>query len=92
MRIVLVGAELEENLAIRYLWGALAADGHEVVPVVFNEAADTERAADQIAASGARIAGYSMVFTARAREFAGLASRARQVRPGSAGLDGEVVG
>jgi anaerobic magnesium-protoporphyrin IX monomethyl ester cyclase len=77
VRIALVGAEVQENLAIRYIGAALEADGHEVVLVAFDHQGDTERVARRIASSGARMAGYSMVFTARAHEFAHLATRAR---------------
>ncbi|MCC6526918.1 MAG: cobalamin-dependent protein, partial [Polyangiaceae bacterium] len=77
MHVVLVGAELEENLAIRYLAGALERALHRVSYVVFDGPDDVERAAREIVASGARIAGYSMVFTHRARQFVELATRAR---------------
>ena len=79
MHVVLVGAEFEENLAIRYLWGALEAAGHRVTHVVFNRRTDLERAAAAVARSGAAVAGLSMVFTARGREFAALAKRAREL-------------
>jgi radical SAM superfamily enzyme YgiQ (UPF0313 family) len=86
MHVVLVGAEFEENLAVRYLRGALEAEGHEVTTVVFNEPGETERAAREIVAAGAPLAGFSMVFTYRAREFARLAERARQL-----GYTGHIV-
>lgn len=79
MHVVLVGAEFEENLAVRYLRGALEHAGHRVTSVVFNEATETERAAREIVASGAPLCGLSMVFTYRAREFARLAARAREL-------------
>jgi radical SAM superfamily enzyme YgiQ (UPF0313 family) len=79
MHVVLVGPELEENLALRYLRGALEAEGHLVTQVDFDAPADLERAARAIAASGARIAGFSMVFTRRADEFARLATRCREL-------------
>ena len=79
MHVVLVGAELEENLALRYLAGALERAGHRATLVVFDAPRDVERAAREIAASDAPIAGYSMVFTHRAREFAELAGRAREL-------------
>ena len=79
MRIVLVGAEFEENLAVRYLRGALERAGHEAIQVVFNEAGDTERVAQLVANSDAALAGFSMVFTSRARQFARLAERVRQL-------------
>lgn len=79
MRIALVGAEFEENLAIRYIWGALEAAGHEVVQVVFNDVLGLEDAAAQLARSNTDLAGFSMVFTYRAREFADLATRVREL-------------
>ncbi|MEI8257282.1 MAG: cobalamin-dependent protein [Deltaproteobacteria bacterium] len=79
MDIVLVGAEQGENLAVRYLWGALERAGHSVRHVTFNRAEDCERAARDVAASGAALAGFSMVFTQRARQFAALIARAREL-------------
>lgn len=79
MRIALVGAEFEENLAVRYIRGTLEAAGHDVVQLVFNEPADLERAARELAESGAPLCGMSLVFTYRARQFAMLAQRAREL-------------
>lgn len=86
MRVALVGAEFEDNLAIRYLWSALEARGHQVVQVVFNAPEELERAARELCASGAAVAGFSMVFTLRAREFAALATRAREL-----GFPGHII-
>ena len=77
MHVALIGAEFEENLAIRSIQGALEDAGHTVLVVVFNGPEDTDRAARELAGSGAALAGLSMVFTYRAREFADLATRAR---------------
>jgi len=79
MRIALVGAEFEENLAVRYLRGALEAAGHEVVQIVYNGIDELERAARELAAADAPLAGLSMVFTHRARQFATLARRVRDL-------------
>jgi len=79
MHVVLVGAEFEENLAIRYLRGALEHASHRVTQLVFNRADQIEEVARAIAASGAELTGFSMVFTYRAREFARLATRAREL-------------
>ena len=84
MHIVLVGPELEENLTLRYLEGALLRDGHSVTLVVFDSARDVERAAKEIAGSGADIAGFTMVFTRRADEYAALIRRCRAL--GFAGI------
>lgn len=86
MRIALVGAELEENLAVRYIRAALEAEGHVVEQITFNDIEQLEDAAHRLAASGAALAGFSMVFTYRAREFATLARRARVL-----GFNGHLV-
>ena len=86
MRIALVGAELEENLAIRYLRAALANAGHQVVQVDFNCAQDTESVARLLVEGAPALIGLSMVFTARAREFCKLAGRTRAL-----GYRGHVV-
>ena len=77
MHIALVGAECEENLALRYIRATLEHSGHAVTQIPFNTVADTESAARTLATTGAPLAGFSMVFTYRAREFAALAQRAR---------------
>ena len=79
MHVALVGAEHQEDLTVRYLWGALEAAGHEVTHVVFNDVEDLERAARQLVETHAPLAGLSMVFTSRAAEMALLAERARQL-------------
>jgi anaerobic magnesium-protoporphyrin IX monomethyl ester cyclase len=77
MRIAVVGAELEENLAVRYIRSALVSEGHQVFQVDFNSADETEAAARTLVASAPDIIAMSMVFTSRAREFLALATRAR---------------
>jgi len=79
MHVALIGAELEENLAVRYLRGALQHACHRVTQLVFDDAEQVEEVAHKLADSGAELAGMSMVFTWRAREFAALAARARQL-------------
>jgi anaerobic magnesium-protoporphyrin IX monomethyl ester cyclase len=79
MRVALIGAELEENLALRCLAGALQAEGHDPLIVPFDEPQDERRAAADLAGSGAAIAGFSMVFTRRGEEFARLIRRCREL-------------
>jgi radical SAM superfamily enzyme YgiQ (UPF0313 family) len=86
MHVALVGAEFEENLAVRYLLGALDRAGCEVTSILFNDESEVDAAAEAIVASGAAITGLSMVFTYRAREFARLATRAREL-----GYEGHVI-
>lgn len=78
MRIAMVGAELEENLSVRYIGATLAREGHEVCIVPFSTVQDEERAAESIVEWGTDLVGLSMVFQARASEFMGLAARLRE--------------
>lgn len=79
MKIALVGAECEENLALRYIRATLEKSGHLVSLIAFNAAGDWEEAARTLVASEAGLAGFSMVFTYRAAEFARLARRSREL-------------
>ena len=86
MKIALIGAELEENLALRYIASSLEACGHTVDIVAFNSEHDTEPAVRQTVAFGPQIVGLSMIFTARGAEFCRLAKRLRE-----AGFRGHVI-
>ena len=86
MKVVLIGAELEENLGLRYIASSLEVCGHSVAIVPFNSEQDQESAMRQALAFEPEIAGLSMVFTSRAREFCRLARRLRE-----AGFRGHVI-
>jgi anaerobic magnesium-protoporphyrin IX monomethyl ester cyclase len=77
MKVALVGAELEENLGLRYMAAALEAKGHQVELVPFNAERDLLRVAEFICDSAPQITGFSMVFTGRAMEFCRLAQDLR---------------
>lgn len=77
MKILLIGAELEENLGLNYMASVLKMDGHKVKIVTFNSEADTPDVLRQSADFNAEIIGLSMVFTGRAREFCRLAQKLR---------------
>ncbi len=77
--VVLLGAECEENLALRYIRGELELQGITVTQIDFNSEDQLEQAAAELAASNAPLTGFSMVFTYRAGEFARLANRAREL-------------
>lgn len=77
MRVALVGAELEENLGLRYMASALEAKGHQVEIIPFNTEYEIPDAVKQIMAFDPEITGLSMVFTGRAKEFCRLASELR---------------
>lgn len=86
MNVALIGAELEENLALRYIASSLEACGHNVDIVPFNSEHDAESAVRQTLAFEPRIVGLSMIFTARGVEFCRLAKRIRE-----AGFRGHMI-
>ena len=47
MKVVLIGAELEENLGLRYIASSLEVCGHSVAIVPFNSEQDQESAVRQ---------------------------------------------
>lgn len=83
MRIALVGSEFEENLSLRYLAAAVAADGVESVIVPFNEAADAEDVAREVMAAAPFLVGISVPFQLRAPESLALARRLREMGCGA---------
>ena len=78
IKIALIGAELEENLGLRYMAAVLEEDGHEVIVVPFNSESEISLVAAQVTQMAPQIAGLSMVFTGRAREFCRLAQALRE--------------
>ena len=79
MKVALVGAELEENLGLRYMAAALEGRGYQVELVPFNAERDILAVAKQVTAYEPEITGLSMVFTGRAREFCRMAETLREV-------------
>jgi len=73
MHVALIGAELEENLGLRYMASALEKRGHTATIVPFNEEAEIPNVVSQVVKLAPDIAGFSMVFTGRAKEFCRLA-------------------
>lgn len=87
MRVALAGAELEENLGLRYIASSLEAAGHVCDIVPFNSEHDVPAAAEQLLRLDPALIGLSMVFTGRAREFITLAQALRQ-----GGFRGHLIG
>ncbi|MCC6553966.1 MAG: cobalamin-dependent protein [Polyangiaceae bacterium] len=77
MHVLLVGAELEENLALRYLAASLEASGHTVDFATFDRAADAPGVLAALARRPPELVGVSMTFQFRAREFGALAAAMR---------------
>ena len=87
MRVSLIGAELEENLGLRYMAAALEKAGHQADIVPFATEYDVPDVVGRVLREQPDIAGLSMVFTGRGREFCRLA---RALREG--GYRGHLVG
>src|SRR5262249_44210421 len=77
LRVALVGAELEENLGLRYLAAALARAGHEAEIVAFDGPDEIPDVAAALARGGHDVIGLSLMFQLRAHEFVTLAERVR---------------
>ncbi|MCC6528149.1 MAG: cobalamin-dependent protein [Polyangiaceae bacterium] len=77
MRVALVGPEIEENLALRYIAASLEAAGHEARLFDFHRAEQTRSVAAAIVAYAPELVGLSMIFTLRAREFVAVARELR---------------
>ncbi len=75
--VALVGAEIEENLSIRYIAAALEAAGFASAIVRFNESMETDCVVRDIGAAEPLVVGISIPFQARAPESLRLASELR---------------
>jgi len=67
LKIALVGAELKENLGLRYMTSALEREKHRVEIVPFNTEQDISQTVKQVIAFSPQVTSLSMVFTSRAR-------------------------
>jgi anaerobic magnesium-protoporphyrin IX monomethyl ester cyclase len=77
VKVGLVGAELEENLGLRYMTSALECRGHQVEIIPFNTENDIPQVVARATSFDPQIIGMSMVFTGRAREFCRLSQALR---------------
>lgn len=77
MHVLLVGAEIEENLALRYLASSLARAGHGYELATFDRASDTDAVVEAAMRGSPAIVGLSMTFQFRAKEFGALAQALR---------------
>ncbi len=81
MKIALVGPELEENLALRYLYASLEQAGHTCGIFDFHSTEQIESIIGQIKAFNPQLIGLSMVFTSRAREYILLGEMIKKCMP-----------
>ncbi|MBI2892724.1 MAG: cobalamin B12-binding domain-containing protein [Deltaproteobacteria bacterium] len=77
MHALLVGSELEENLALRYLAASLERAGHTARIAPFATPDDTAAVLGALAEGPPGLVGLSMTFQRRAHEFGALAERIR---------------
>jgi anaerobic magnesium-protoporphyrin IX monomethyl ester cyclase len=87
LRVSLVGAELEENLGLRYIASSLENAGHEVDIVPFATEYEIPDVVRRVLDYNPDLTGLSMVFTGRGREFCRLAQELRR-----AGYRGHLIG
>lgn len=78
MRVVLIGADFEENLGLGMIAAVAEKAGHDVRVVPFNDAGTRKRIADQIVSTRPDVVGLSMQFQHRSHEFLSLARMLRQ--------------
>lgn len=78
MDVLLVGAELEENLALRYLAASLELQGTRAHFATFDRPTDTDGVLDAVRRVNPAVVGMSMTFQFRAKEFGALAEALRR--------------
>jgi radical SAM superfamily enzyme YgiQ (UPF0313 family) len=86
MRVVLVGADMEENLGIGMIAAALAGARHAVFVVGFDDSAELDSVVRKVLSHRPAVVGLGMQFQHRAHEFSVLARKLR-----SAGFRGHVT-
>ncbi|MGE5341817.1 MAG: B12-binding domain-containing radical SAM protein [Candidatus Omnitrophota bacterium] len=77
-KIAIIGAEVEENLGVRYILASLKDHGHDYKFIRFNHERDAQTAVTETMRYNPDLVGLSMVFTLRARDFVKLAMMLRQ--------------
>jgi len=78
MRVVLIGADFEENLGVGMIAAVAEAAGHRVEIEPFNSADDAKRIARSVVSTAPDVVGLSMQFQHRSHEFLSLARALRQ--------------
>lgn len=78
MRVLLIGADFEENLGLGMIAAAAEAAGHQVGIVPFNAPSDAPRIARDVAAQSPDVVGLSIQFQHRSHEFLALARALRR--------------
>lgn len=76
-RVVLIGAEFEENLSLRYLAAAAARAGFDAHIVSYNQPSDEAQLIERVADLQPLVVGISVPFQTRATELLRLSTRLR---------------
>ncbi len=77
-KIAIIGAEVEENLGVRYILSALEEHGHDCRFIRFNCDSTADTVVKETMQYSPDVVGLSMVFTLRARGFVKVAMMLRQ--------------
>jgi radical SAM superfamily enzyme YgiQ (UPF0313 family) len=78
MRLILVGADVEENLGMGMIAAAATSAGHRVEVLGFNDSTETPDLADRIVSCGPDVVGLAAQFQHRGVDFLGLATALRK--------------
>ena len=78
MRLILVGADVEENLGMGMIAAAATNAGHRVEVLSFNDSAEIPDLADRIVLCGPDVVGLAAQFQHRGVDFLGLATALRK--------------
>jgi radical SAM superfamily enzyme YgiQ (UPF0313 family) len=78
MDVLLIGAEVEENLALRYLGASLKAHGHTPRYAAFDNPGDAPRAVAEALRTTPGLIGLSSTFQFRAKQFGALATAIKE--------------
>jgi len=80
-KAVLIGAEDEENLAIRYLAAVLDEAGHQVKVVPYSRSEDLSKAINEVKQFNPDLVGVSMAFQSLATMFFAIIRRIKEIKP-----------
>ena len=86
MRLVLIGADFEENLGLGMIAAAAEGAGHTVRVIAFNQPSEAASVVAQVLAADADVVGLGVQFQHRAHEFFALSARLR-----AAGFAGHIT-
>ena len=78
VKAALVGADIQDNLALRYLASSAERAGHEVVVVPFNGASEIERCIHTLTELKPDVVGLGIAFQYAIADYTDIATRLRR--------------